>query len=118
MLDANAGLLNARGGNDESAAMLAVYYGKKGVLELLRGHAEIAAALRSAGATAKRRYGPDYTPLHEAAASGKTKIVALLLAHRADPNAYTDDGQTPLTMAEAKGHANVAALLRQHGGTN
>jgi len=37
MLDANAGLLNARGGSGESAVMLAVYYGKKGVLELLLG---------------------------------------------------------------------------------
>src|SRR2546427_5892011 len=65
MLDANAGLLNARGGDGESAAMLAVYYGKKGVLELLLGR------------------GAELN-IFEAAAAGKMERVVALLA--ADPS--------------------------------
>ena len=65
MLDANAGLLNARGGNGESAAMLAVYYGKKSVLELLLGR------------------GAELN-IFEAAAAGKVERVVALLA--ADPS--------------------------------
>ncbi len=52
------------------------------------------------------------TPLHEAI--GNSKVVELLLAHKADVHAVTADGQTPLHLA-ARGYAEAARLLLDHG---
>src|SRR3989442_13093775 len=93
MLDANAGLLNARGGNDESAAMLAVYYGKKGVLELLLGR------------------GAELN-IFEAAAAGKGgRVVALLAADPSLANGYAPDGFPVLGLAAFFGDLDEVNLL-------
>jgi len=40
----------------------------------------------------------------------------LLLAHKAEVNAVSNDGETPCHVAAAKGNKNAVELLRQHGG--
>src|SRR5437879_9498224 len=97
MLDANAGLLKARGGNGESAAMLAVYYGKKSVLELLLGR------------------GAELN-IFEAAAAGKVeRVVALLAADPSLANGYAPDGFPLLGLAAFFGHLEVVNPLLRHG---
>jgi ankyrin repeat protein len=46
--------------------------------------------------------------LHQAAATGDTDVVKLLLAKGADVNAKEDDGWTPLHWAARNGHKAVA----------
>jgi ankyrin repeat protein len=41
----------------------------------------------------------------------------VLLAHGADVNVKSYDGETPLHLAVKNGHEDAAALLRQHGAT-
>lgn len=132
MLDANAGLLNARGGSGESAALLAVYYGKKDVLELLLGRGaelnifEAAAAgkverlavLLAADPSLANGYAPDGFPLLGLAAFfGYLEAVNLLLRHGADVNAVSRNatGYTALTGAVAGDHAEIAAALLAAG---
>ena len=55
-----------------------------------------------------------WTPLHQAAAQGYSRVVELLLSHGAEVNAKSDDGRTPLQMAQEKGHAEVVAILQAH----
>jgi uncharacterized protein len=71
--------------------------------------------LLRAGADVRQRGVNDYTPLHYAAAREEVEIVALLLAHGADPHARTnvDDYATPLEEALRLGASNAARLLRQ-----
>lgn len=82
------------------------------------GHADVAAALLSAGAGVDpgTRIG-SYTPLHIASRAGRTAVVELLLEAGADPNAATSTSKvTPLHLAAAAigGEGAVAALL-DHG---
>jgi ankyrin repeat protein len=50
-------------------------------------------------------------PIHDAAASGKTAVVALLLMFGADPAARTEEGQTAADLARAKGYTALADRL-------
>lgn len=50
------------------------------------------------------------------AAHQNKDVAALLLAHKAEVNAKSNDGTTPLYVASEYGYADVAKLLRQHGG--
>ena len=52
------------------------------------------------------------TPLTIASAKGRSDVVRLLLAAKADVSAATDDGKTPLTLALENNHPQVAELLR------
>ena len=54
------------------------------------------------------------TPLHIAASYGHKRIVNLLLAHNADPNAQNRYGITPLHVAARNGHGEIIELLLQH----
>lgn len=54
----------------------------------------------------------DLLALHHAACRDDVGLVNALLAHGADPEARTRDGQTALAIAEARGHAAVARRLR------
>eukprot|EP00899_Mesostigma_viride_P007210 jgi/Mesvir1/16490/Mv10045-RA.1 len=56
------------------------------------------------------------TPLHVAAAEGKTEIVEFLIAHEADVNVVDRWGATPLDDAVKFGHEWVARVIRTHGG--
>ena len=55
------------------------------------------------------------TPLHVAAMNGRTEVVKLLLAGKADVNARNDYGVTPLHNAAGNGLTEVVALLLAGG---
>ncbi len=55
-----------------------------------------------------------YTALHEAAASGRTEMVDLLLEYGANLNARTGSGLTPLRMAILYNHVDVVKRLLAH----
>jgi ankyrin repeat protein len=52
------------------------------------------------------------TALHYAAAAGHTKVMRVLLDHRADPGLVDEDGATPLGLARAAGQTAAVRLLR------
>jgi ankyrin repeat protein len=86
---------------------------------------QMAEVLLSFGASANYYRGDDPSlgaPLHVAAKRGNVAMVALLLAHGADPNAHDANGQTPLHMScrrmgfQSDGVGDqVARLLLSHG---
>lgn len=75
-------------------------------------HRDVAALLLARGANANHRYGPAWSPLHEAAMQGEAEMVTLLLEYGADPNAKTDEGKTPLQIALDTNRAQVAEILQ------
>ena len=56
------------------------------------------------------------TPLHEAARIGHPKVVAILLAAGADPNARTRSGETAMWFVEQGRSPEILEALRQAGG--
>lgn len=62
------------------------------------------------------RDGSGYTALHYAARAGNAKVVAMLLAAGADPNAVTcSGGASPLHRAAYMGHEECVEMLLRHG---
>ncbi len=132
MLEANLGLLNTREGSGESAVLLAAYYRRKDVLELLLsrgaalnifeaavvGKVQRVEALLAADPSLANGYAPDGFPLLGLAAFfGHREVVDLLLRHGAEVNAVSRNatGYTALTGAVAGGHAEIAAALLAAG---
>jgi len=76
---------------------------------------DITKILLANGARADYRYGPGWSPLHEAAMDGDAEVAALLLDHGADPNAKNAEGKTPLGLAAAHQRTDVAEMLRARG---
>ena len=76
---------------------------------------DITKILLANGARADYRYGPGWSPLHEAAMDGDAEVAALLLDHGADPNAKSAEGKTPLGLAAAHQRTDVAEILRARG---
>jgi ankyrin repeat protein len=70
-------------------------------------------ALLEAGADPDARQQGGYTPLHEAAATGKLALLSLLLARGADPSLRNDQGEDALDLARARGMREALELL--HG---
>lgn len=64
------------------------------------------------GADPNLKQAGGWTPLHQAAAHGRTEIVKLLLEHGASVDAVSDDKRTPAEMAELKGHDGILKLLK------
>jgi hypothetical protein len=59
------------------------------------------------------------TPLYHAVQSGRTEMVEMLLAAKADPNAQATDGNRfPLVEAVERGNKDIVKLLLATGGTN
>jgi ankyrin repeat protein len=82
------------------------------------GNIEIARWLLNRGA--KLNFWDDYymwTPLHLAAFVGHTEMTRLLLYHKADKNARTQnpEGEIPLHLASREGHLDIARLFLEHG---
>ena len=49
------------------------------------------------------------TPLHKAAANGRSEAVSILLSRGADPNIPARSGNTPLHLAACNGHTEVVS---------
>lgn len=73
---------------------------------------ELVDAMVGNGADPDAPQGDGLTPLHAAAAAGRTEIVRLLLFNGADPEARTPRGETALDLATRGGKTETAALLR------
>jgi ankyrin repeat protein len=100
--------VNARGG----------YFLIPLVAALAGGHFQTAQTLHDNGAHPNFSGILGRTPLHSVAFYGEIEIVQVLLKHKADVTARTDDGETSLYFA-SEGYSsrcpNVARLLLQHG---
>ncbi len=81
-----------------------------------RGEKRITALFLQAGMTPDTyRRADGFTPLHAAAAYGKTPIVRQLIDKGADVNARDKDGQTALMKAVWNSHADTVTTLLQNG---
>lgn len=91
---------NAVGGYHSTAMTRAAAEGRLKILE----------ALVAAGAQVDLFRG-GFTPLIRAAQSGQTEAAGWLLAHGADPNVRTANGETALDWAQKNHHEQIVALL-------
>lgn len=136
LLDADPSLANAYAGDGFFPLALAAFFGQPASVRLLldRGadvgatarnamrvqalhsavaarNAEAARLLVEAGADVNVHQHGGWTPLQGAAAHGDEAIVALLLAHGAEPAATNDEGEDAASLAGANGHDVLADLL-------
>jgi ankyrin repeat protein len=81
-----------------------------------RGNVERVQQLLQMGVSARTANDYGVTPLHEAARIGHPKVVAVLLAAGADPNARTRAGETPMWFVEQGRNPEILNALRQAGG--
>src|SRR5215216_1749807 len=81
------------------------------------GHYDVAEYLIKAGAPVNARSRNDLkaAPIHSAAAAGHSKIVTLLLKHKADPNIREQGGFTPLHAAAQNGDKETIRTLLYGG---
>ncbi len=131
-IESDSSLVNARNETGASAILLATYYGRKEVAELLiaRGarldifeasavgeKARVTALLEGDPGSVNSYSHDGFTPLGLAAFFGHRDIVDVLLAHGADVNAVSRNatGYTALTGAVAHGHREIAAALLAAG---
>ena len=101
LLEPDPALVNARDDSGNSAVLLAVYYGRKNVVELLLS------------------YKP-HMNLFEASAAGDLQRVTALLGEDPDlegdrVNSFAHDGFTPLGLASFFGHGGVVKYLLSRG---
>jgi ankyrin repeat protein len=84
------------------------------VLAAYRGHTDVVKLLLERGAyvnAQEKRNG--LSSLSHAVGRGDKELVAVLLAHGADPALKSADGRTALERAEANGATDIVALLKQ-----
>jgi ankyrin repeat protein len=77
----------------------------------LNTSSEVVTALLDAGADVNAKQAGGFTPLHQAADSGKAEIVAILLARGADRSALCDKAKTAADYARARDRIALADLL-------
>ena len=128
LLDGDRSLANVRDASGTSAVLLAVYYGRQDVADLLvEKEASIdifeAAALGDAGRLKEllatqperaRSFSHDgWTPLHLAAFFGRSDAAKVLIAAEPDLNALAknSNANTPLQAAVANRKVNLAGML-------
>jgi ankyrin repeat protein len=105
--------VNARDAGGETALHLATSKGYRAVAErLLEAKADVNAVTKRSG-TSNR--GDGLTPLHHASIRRDESLAALLLAHKANPNAVDDRDHTPLHWAALNGATKAAQLLLDNG---
>jgi len=84
------------------------------VLAAYRGHTEVVKLLLERGAFVNAREKRNgLSSLSHAVGRGDKELVAVLLAHGADPSLKAVDGRTALDRAEANGATEIVALLKQ-----
>lgn len=81
----------------------------------IANHADIAEVLLQAGAKVNQTDLTGNTALHWAVENSNEKLCALLLAHKADPNAYSSYGQPVLVNAFLRQQENIKQLLYRYG---
>lgn len=101
----------AKDGLEHTLLQRAVHSNKKEMVHLLLEKACVPG--QPVPVNVKGAYG--YTPLHECAYLGNVEIGALLLAHKANPDALSRNGSTPLLVAAREGHADLVRLLLSNG---
>jgi uncharacterized protein len=67
--------------------------------------------LLEAGADVHATQAGGYTPLHQAAASGNSGAIDLLLAYNAGKKTRCDQNKTPADYARERGHLAISAML-------
>lgn len=77
----------------------------------LNGSVDSVRVLLDAGADVNATAAGGYSPLHQAAAAGKSEVVRLLLAQGAKKDMACDKGKLPLDYARERNHFDAAALL-------
>jgi uncharacterized protein len=77
----------------------------------LHGSVESVRVLLDAGADVNATAAGGYSPLHQAAAAGKSEVVRLLLQNGAKKDATCDQGKLALDYARERNHLDAAALL-------
>ncbi len=132
LLHADPGLAKARNDSGVSAVLVALYYGRKEIAEVMlgartdldifeaaaTGRAERVEKLLAQDRSLANTYAADgFTPLGLAAFFGHRNAVDALLAHGAEVNAVSRNstGYTALTGAVAGGHKEVVAALLAGG---
>jgi ankyrin repeat protein len=112
LLDADAGLAQAKQGDGVTALFYAAYAGDTRSCELLLAHG-------AAVSPRAERFWASLTPLHVALQRGHRRVATLLLKNGADPNAFTarEDRYwpTPLHATIRWGSAVDVDLLLDHG---
>jgi ankyrin repeat protein len=103
MLARDPQLVNAYAADGFQALGLACYF----------GHYDVAEYLIKAGAPINSHSQNELkaAPIQSAAAAGHTRIVELLLKHRADPNVREQGGYTPLHTAAQNGDIEMVSAL-------
>ncbi len=85
-------------------------------IAVMRGNADIVAALLEAGADPEQPGEPAGAhALHAAVHADDPAIATLLLDHGAQVDAHDGQGRTPLMVAAAFDNADVASVLIKHG---
>lgn len=132
MLKADATLASAKDDAGNSAILLAIYYGRKDIVELLLAHdldltifeAAAAGKLDRVEALAEDDPGrvnafshDGFTPIGLAAFFGRVDVVRYLLSTGAEVNAVSKNRMRvmPLHSAVAGRHLSIARMLIEHG---
>lgn len=132
MLQADPGLLDARGPDGETPMGAAAHSDQPGIVQLLLGHgvsltldgAIVMGYLDTVGrlldgdhglARSRSRDAHNFPPLYFAAISGHEAVADLLLSHGALVGAADDRDLTPLHGAAQQGRLNMVGWLLAHG---
>ena len=132
MIDRDPARVNAKDGSGVSAILLAIYYGRPEIAELLivrgaqldgfeaaaAGRVDRMRALLEEDAALANAYAPDgFQPLGLASFFGHKPVVDLLLSCEAEVNSASKNGQRvmPLNSAVAGGHTEIARTLLEQG---